>query len=336
MKTHRYRITRVVAFTLGLQACAGIDPSKDDAMPGGGRSSSPAAAEGRKAYIGLYGEDAIGILDLESKRVLKTVPVSAPDGIVITPDGTKLFVSSGDSGSVKVLDTESDTIAASIDVGAKPAGLSITPDGKLVVAAVGGADQAVLIDVSRNAVARRVSVGQAHSSCITSDGRYAYIGSQVAASPAIVKVDLDEGAPAETFAVDKAPRALACEAGRIYFTVVGLDAVEMLDPKSGTLGTPIASGGSPHDVRAAQPGKIELVVSQTAGDLEFIDVASAALVAQVPTGKLAHWIAVSEERSAAYVTNEGDDSVAVVDLGQRVVTDRIGVGKAPRKIVLQP
>jgi YVTN family beta-propeller protein len=201
---------------------------------------------------------------------------------------------------------------------------------------VGGADQAVIIDVTQNAVMRRVAIGQAHSSCVTADGHYAYVGSQVTASPAVVKVDLEEDTPAQTFAVDKSPRALACDSGLIYFTVVGLDAVEVLDPRSGKLGTPIPSGGSPHDLRAAQPGQTELVVSQTAGDLEFIDEGSAAVTARVPTGKLAHWIALTEDRTAAYVTNEGDDSVAVVDLERRVVTDTIEVGKAPRKIALQP
>lgn len=323
MNTHRYRAIHIAAILAALQACAA---SEQDTQ----------STSDRKAYIGLYGDGAIGVLDLDSQRVVKTIPVSAPDGIVITPDGKKVFVSSGDSGSVKVLDTASDTIAASIDVGAKPAGLTITPDGSLVVAAVGGADEVVIIDASQNAVARRVPVGQAHSSCVTADGHYAYVGSQVTAAPAIVKVDLDADSPTQTFAVDKSPRALACDSGRIYFTVVGLDAVEVLDPKSGTLATPIPSGGSPHDLRPAQPGQTELVVSQTAGDLELIDVPGAAVIAQVPTGKLAHWIALTEDRTVAYVTNEGDDSVAVVDLEQRVVTDTIAVGKAPRKIVLQP
>jgi YVTN family beta-propeller protein len=352
MNTHCYPTLHIAVLLVGLQACApseqamksasktGVNTAPIAGAAGSGTAAAenpaPAVRQGRKAYIGLFGDAAIGVLDTENKRILTTVPVTAPDGIAITPDGMKVFVSSSDSGSVKVLDTATDTIAASIDVGAKPAGLTITPDGALVVAAVGGADEAVIIDVSRNAVARHVAVGQAHSSCVTSDGHYAYVGSQVTGSPAIVKVDLDADTPTQVLAVDKSPRALACEADRIYFTVVGLDAVEVLDPRTGQLGTPIPSGGSPHDVRAAQPGQTELAVSQTAGDLEFIDVPSAALVAHVPTGKLAHWIAVTTDRAAAYVTNEGDNTVAVVDLEKRVVTDTIDVGKAPRKIVLQP
>jgi YVTN family beta-propeller protein len=201
---------------------------------------------------------------------------------------------------------------------------------------VGGSDEAVIVDVNTDTVIRHVPVGQAHASCISADGHYAYVGSQVATAPAIVKVDLTRDSEPESFGVDKSPRMLACESDRIYFTAVGLDAVEVFDPATGALETPIASGGSPHDVRAAQPGQTELVVSQTAGDLEFIDVASAAIMAKVPTGKLAHWIGLNSDHTRAYVTNEGDNNVSTVDLESRTVTDTIPVGKSPRKIALLP
>jgi YVTN family beta-propeller protein len=355
MNIHLDKSIQIALLLSSLQACAPSEqsmnsPSETDVnrapvMRAGGAGSAAATdsapvvsgsgATGRKAYIGLYGDGAVGVLDIDSKRVMTTIPVSAPDGLIITPDGKKVFVSSTDTGTVKVIDTTTDTIAASIDVGAKPAGIAITPDGHLVIAAVGGADEAVIIDASTNAVLRHVPVGQAHSSCITSDSHYAYVGSQVTASPAVVKVDLNADTPPQSFAVDKAPRALACEADRIYFSAVGLDAVEVLDPNSGTLGTPIASGGSPHDVRAAEAGKTELVVSQNAGDLEFIDVASATVIAHVPTGKLAHWITLNADHTTAYVTNEGDNNVSVVDVAKQVVTDTFDVGKAPRKMALQ-
>jgi YVTN family beta-propeller protein len=78
------------------------------------------------------------VLDTATNVVLKTIPVTAPDGLVITPDGKKVYVSSSDSGAVKVIGTDVDNVIGSIDVGAKPAGLAITPDGRHVVVSVGG------------------------------------------------------------------------------------------------------------------------------------------------------------------------------------------------------
>jgi YVTN family beta-propeller protein len=299
-------------------------------------ATAPAASSHRKAYVGLFGDQSVAVLDTVTSQVLKTIPVSAPDGLIVTPDGKKVYVSSTDTGTVKVIETAGDTIANSIDVGVKPAGIAVTPDGSRVVVSVGGAGEAVIIDTSTEAVLKHVSVAAAHASCISADGHYAYVGSQATGAPAIALVDILGGTPTKSFPVDKSPRMLSCTPGTIYFTAVGLDAVEVMEPTTGSLGDPIASGGSPHDVRATPDGKFELVVSQTAGDLEFIDVQSRSVIAQVPTGKLAHWITLFADGTGAYVTNEGDNNVVTVDLGQRRVTSTIAIGNGPRKMALQP
>jgi len=296
----------------------------------------PAAGPHRKAYVGLFGDQSVAVLDTVTNQVVKTIPVTAPDGLIVTPNGKKVYVSSADTGSVKVITTADDTIAASISVGAKPAGIAVTPDGSRVVVSVGGANEAVIIDTSSDAIVKHVPVASAHASCISADGHYAYVGSQETGAPAIFEVDILGDNPAKSLPVDKSPRMLSCAAKTIYFTAVGLDAVEMIDPASGSLATPIASGGSPHDLRVTPDGKFELVVSQTAGDLEFIDVATELVAATVPTGKLAHWITLFSDGSSAYVTNEGDNNVVTVDLAAHRVTNTIAIGNAPRKMALQP
>ncbi len=313
-----------------LLTAAGCSSSSDT----GG--DPPSATSNRKAYVGLVGDQAVAVLDTVTKQVVKKIPVTAPDGLIVTPDGKKVYVSSTDTASVKVIATADDTITASIDVGAKPAGVAVTPDGSRVVVSAGGANEAVVIDTSTVAIVERVPVASAHASCVSADGRYAYVAPQAPDAPAVVKIDLEGDEPPRSFAVDKSPRMLSCLSQTIYFTAAGLDAVETLDLASGMLGTPIPSGGSPHDVRATPDGRLELVVSQTAGDLELLDVRTASVAATVPTGKLAHWITLFDAGAGAYVTNEGDDDVVAVDLAAQRVTDTIAIGKGPRKMALQP
>ncbi|HEX5655570.1 MAG TPA: hypothetical protein VFX59_00175, partial [Polyangiales bacterium] len=266
--------------------------------------------------------------------VVATIPVgSGPQGAAASADGSRVYVPDIGSNAVSVIDTATDTVLRAIEVGAKPAGLAITPDGKLLVVAVGGTNEAVIVDIASDTITRHVPVGQAHASCITRDGRWAYVGSQVTTVPAIVAIDLTTYA-ATSYPVDHAPRMLACE-DEIYFTSIGLDAVEVFDPDTGTLNAPITTGASPHDLRAGAKGT-ELVVSQTAGDLEWIDTASGTVKSRVATGKLAHWITLSADGALAYVTNEGDDNVSVVDLAKATVTATFTVGKAPRKMALRP
>jgi YVTN family beta-propeller protein len=314
-----------------LFGAAGCSSNSDAASP-----PTPPVNTNRKAYVGLFGDQAVAVLDTVTEQVVKKIPVTAPDGLIITPDGKKVYVSSMDTGSVKVITTTDDAIATSIDVGAKPAGLAITPDGARVVVSVGGVNEAVIVDTSTDTIVKHVAIAAAHAACISADGRYAYVASQATDAPAVVELDITGDLPARSMPVDKSPRMLSCASNKIYFSAVGLDAVEVLDVETGKLGTPITSGGSPHDVRASADGKFELVVSQTAGDLEFIDVAKGTVVGNVPTGKLAHWITPFDEGTGAYVTNEGDNNVVTVDYASRRVIDTIAIGNGPRKMALQP
>jgi YVTN family beta-propeller protein len=303
-------------------------------------SDAPTAAQAatlhRKAYVGLFGDQAVAVLDTVTNQVLKTIPLTAPDGLIVTPDGKKVYVSSADSGTVKVITTAEDAITGSIEVGAKPAGIAVTPDGGRVVVSVGGANEAVIIDTHSDTISKHVSVAAAHASCISADGHYAYVGSQATGASAIVEIDLLGDSAARSFPLDYSPRMLSCTPNAIYFTAVGLDALEMMNPTTGSLGTPIASGGSPHDVRSTADGRFELVVSQTAGDLEFIDIDKDTVTASVLTGKLAHWITLFSDGTGAYVTNEGDNNVVMVDLTAQRVTGTIAIGNGPRKMALQP
>jgi YVTN family beta-propeller protein len=292
-----------------------------------------------KAYVGLFGDNAVAVVDTSTYQVTKTIPVPpGPHGLVITPDGARVFVSSDGASTVTVIDTATDTIAATIDVGMTPHGLSISHDGKHVLCAGFGTDSAQVIDTATNQVTSKMGVARPHNSAISPDGNEAFVGSQQKDAPSIAVVGLDTGMVETSVPLKQAPRALDfAPGGKVYFTVAGVDGLEVLDPQSYQVAAaPIATGGSPHHMLSTRDGAFEMVVSQVAGDLEFVDVSQGKVVAAVPTGKAPHWIGLSADGSRAWVTNESDNSVSVVDVAQRKVLSTFPVGNAPRKIALQP
>ena len=53
------------------------------------------AADAPKAYVGLFKGDAVAVIDTVQEKVLGTIPIpKGPHGLVITPDGHKVYVSS--------------------------------------------------------------------------------------------------------------------------------------------------------------------------------------------------------------------------------------------------
>ena len=143
-----------------------------------------------KAYVGLFKDNAVAVVDTAAQRVLGTIPVPpGPHGLVLTPDGRKAYVSSDGASTVSVIDTATDRIVTSIEVGPNPHGLAISPDGRTVLVSGLGSNQAVLIDTMEDKVIGRIPVAQPHNSAIAADGR-AYVGSQLQGSTAIVVLDL--------------------------------------------------------------------------------------------------------------------------------------------------
>jgi YVTN family beta-propeller protein len=325
------RNTKTVPTLLLAVSLAGCGGDKDAAPP-----EHEPVSSGAEAVVGLFGDNAVAFVELSLGKVLATVPVTAPDGIAITPDGAKVYVSSNSTGSVAVLDPAARRLVTSVPVGMQPAGLSVTPDGRYVVAAVQGDGEAVVIDTASDAVVAHAAVGKAHTSLTSPDGTLAFVASQVTDAPAVQVVDVPSATLGASYALDAGPRALAELHGVLFASLSGSADIAVLDAASGKRTGSVTTGGSPHDVRPTADGSAILTVSQTAGELEIIDPATLALTAGIATGAQPHWIAVAPDGATAYVTDEGDNDLAVVDLKARSVSRKFGVGNAPRKLVLRP
>src|SRR3989442_1966398 len=64
------------------------------------------AAGAPKAYVGLFKDDAVAVIDTAQKKGLSTISVpKGPHGLVVTPDGRKVYVSSDGAPPVTVIDS---------------------------------------------------------------------------------------------------------------------------------------------------------------------------------------------------------------------------------------
>jgi YVTN family beta-propeller protein len=297
------------------------------------------AAAAPKAYIGLFKDNALAVLDTGTNRVKETIPVpQGPHGLVMTPDGRKVYVSSDGASSVSVIDTQTDKIVRSIEVGTNPHGLAISPDGRQVLVGAFGTNQVLLIDTSTDQIVRRLPVPMPHNSALSPDGHMAYVGSQQQGATAVVILDLSQGTQVGTIPLEKTPRGLTLspDAKQLYVTVAGADAVQVVDLTSQHVVGQIPVGASPHHVMMLPNGSAGLVVSQGPGTLEFFDPTRHTVSHTVRVGANPHWLAVSTDGGTAYVTNEGSQDVSIVDIASSIVTGTVHVGNAPRKIVVQP
>ncbi len=321
--------TPVIAIGLLIALLIWVLPSALGASGGGAEP---------KGYVGLFQDNAVAVFDASTNHLIRTIPVPrGPHGLVITPDGRRVYVSSDGASTVSVIDTGTDKVTSNIEVGKTPHGLAITPDGEYVLAGGFGTDQVSIIDTGTNQVIGRIPVAKPHNFAISPDGHTAYVSSQKPGAPALAVVNIEGKSLINSIPLDHTPRALnfSPDGSRLYFTQEGVKAVQVLDPATNHIVAQVPVGVSPHHPLLTPQGNLGLVAVQGPGDLSIFDPVKTSVIASVPTGKQPDWIATSADGRTAWVTDELSNDVAVVDLGSHQVTAHIPIGNAPRKIAVQ-
>src|SRR6266568_6479882 len=195
-------------------------------------TDSPSAAGAPKAYVGLFKDQAIAVLDTATNRVLHTIAVPpGPHGLVMTPDGRKVYVSSDGASTVSVIDTATDRVVSSIDVGTNPHGLAISADGSRVLVSGWGSNRALVLDTATDRVIGEVPVAQPHNGTLSRDGRTGWVASQQQGAMALVRLDLATWKEVARVPLDKTPRGLELspDGRRVFFTLAGVNAIQVLD-----------------------------------------------------------------------------------------------------------
>ena len=130
----------------------------------GSRPRSVAFLEGGKlAVIPSESAGNLYIVDTTQIKVVKTVALakgSRPMRVRASPDGSKLYASTGRGGSVAVVDARSFSQVDSIAVGKRPWGIVISPDGKYLFAANGPSNDVSVVDLATNKEIAKVKAGE--------------------------------------------------------------------------------------------------------------------------------------------------------------------------------
>ncbi len=97
-------------------------------------------------------DDVVSVIDTASNALVDTVAVEDfPVGLVVTPDGSRVYVANWGNDSVSVIDTSSDTVLTTIGVDVGPFGVDVVPLGTSVYVANASGTVSV-IDTLTNAV----------------------------------------------------------------------------------------------------------------------------------------------------------------------------------------
>jgi YVTN family beta-propeller protein len=135
--------------------------------------------DGRWAFVSDTDSDGLAAIELSTGKVNLIPMPKYPQGAVLSPDGSRLYVACRDGNQIAIVDTAGQTVVGSVATGKGPARVAITPDGKTLVynlqfePGIGFADVA-----SGRQIAIIALPGRPLSLTMTRDGRRAFSGVQ--------------------------------------------------------------------------------------------------------------------------------------------------------------
>jgi YVTN family beta-propeller protein len=103
-------------------------------------------------------------VDAVKQKMIEAIPLGKPGvikpmAVLLSPDATKLYVSTGRGHQVFTIDTATNKVAGSIEVGPRPWGIALSPDGKTLYSANGPSNDISVVDLATNAVVKKIKAG---------------------------------------------------------------------------------------------------------------------------------------------------------------------------------
>jgi YVTN family beta-propeller protein len=82
-----------------------------------------------------------------------------PMSVILSPDASKLYVSTGRGQQVFTIDTKTNTVLNAVTVGKRPWGIALSLDAKTLYSANGPSNNVSIVDLATNTVTGTVSAG---------------------------------------------------------------------------------------------------------------------------------------------------------------------------------
>ncbi|MGH9419040.1 MAG: hypothetical protein ACRD3J_03635, partial [Thermoanaerobaculia bacterium] len=146
---------------------------------------------GRKAYVSQPPIGILSVIDLTTDTITGApIPaVPAMDSLLVSPDGSRLFVPSSDR-RLGVLDTATDTfIGDFIPIGEYGTGMAILPDGSRVYVANAFDDTVSVVDVKAHKTIATIPVGKRpFALALAANGGSVYVGNHDSNDVSIIDV----------------------------------------------------------------------------------------------------------------------------------------------------
>jgi YVTN family beta-propeller protein len=286
-------------------------------------------------------------LTARADGVTATIAVGAnPISAAISPDGSLVYVSNNNSGSISVINAFTNTVVNTIFTPSLPAGLALTPDGTELWVALGGANSVAVYDTSTLTLhagfpQNPIPVGSGPQNiAFKAGGGQAFVTNYFSNTVSVIKVG--SGLVTNTVSVGLNPLGIAVAfnsatgVNTVFVANYGSNTTTYFNPSSLVPNT-IGVGAQPYGVAATPDGAEVYVTNSGSNNMTRIDVASATVISTIATGTRPEGVVVRNSSAGfrIHVANNGSNTVMKIK-PSGVILATVAVGANPVGIAALP
>jgi YVTN family beta-propeller protein len=242
--------------------------------------------------------DGIGIVDTASGR-LETVlrGVSDPEQVAVSPDGSRLYVASEDTGRAVILHSRTGARLAELDVGGQPEGVAVSPDGRFAYVTSEEAGTVGVVNTQSLRLVARLAVGtRPRDVAFAPDGAVALVTGEVDRSVTMIDARAHRVLRRVAIPLPEArPKGavVSPDGMRVYITTGRGAQVIALDGESLDLYGSVTVGGRPWGIALSPGGERLYTANGPTDDVTVVDSKTLAVMMRIPVGKHPWGLAVA-------------------------------------------
>jgi len=180
MKKKHYTSSRIIITVCLLAVCGATVPAAADAWLG--PVAVAASKDGKVLFVANADAKKVTLVDPAAGKVTSSITVPAePTGMVLAPDGKKLYVTcAAPKSTIAVLDVASGKLGASIPTGHTAVGPAISPDGKVLYVCNRFNNAVAVIDLATGKETARIpAIREPIAAAITPDGKTLFVSNHL-------------------------------------------------------------------------------------------------------------------------------------------------------------
>jgi YVTN family beta-propeller protein len=276
---------------------------------------------GSYAYTANPETQTLTVVDTAANEVVETIPIAAgpPQFLTFAPDGHTLYISLFNDAqtihAIGVLDTDSNTMIATIPQPGRPYIPELTPDETRLYVPNHDVAAVSVIDTATNRVVGEIGVpANPHGVDFSPDGSRAYTANHE--SNMVSVIDTDTLSVLRTIRVGTSPHSIAVNPRRPLAAETNFDSnsVSAIDTRTHQVVATIPVGENPQDIAWAPDGQHAFVVNHGSNTVSVIDATTNRVTTTLRTGTGPTSIALAPDGHRAYVSNQDSATLTVLDL----------------------